>query len=166
LAVLSLEELEPEPLAAGAELELPELGALEVPEPLVAPLPELDLSVLLLSVLLEELLELGALDGGVAAELDELEPAGGVTVAEPDVELEPDGVDGVVVPLPEVDDEEERSAAGRSGPRSQPVRVAPSARETAATRIETFMWPPWLGYSRRYCKIRAAFHRLRGIGLL
>jgi hypothetical protein len=139
LAVLSVEELEPEPLAAGAELELLlELGALEVPEPLVAPLPELELE-----------LDLSVLLGGVAEELDELEPEGGVlgvTLTEPDEELEPDGVDGVVVPLPEVDeDEEERSAAGRSGPRSQPVRVAPSARETAATRIETFMWPPWLG---------------------
>lgn len=137
-----------EPLAAGAELdELLELGALDVPEPLVEPLAAPDLSFSA-SVLEELLLELGLLEelGGVAAELDELEPAGGVvTVAEPDVELEPDGVDGVVVPVPELDDEEERSAAGRSGPRSQPpIRLAPSARETAAARIDNFMWPPWL----------------------
>jgi hypothetical protein len=135
-----------EPLAAGAELdELLELGALEVPEPLVEPLAAPDLS--LSASVLEELLELGLEElGGVAAELDELEPDGGVvTVAEPDVELEPDGVDGVVVPVPELDDEEERSAAGRSGPRSQPpIRLAPSARETAAARIDNFMWPPWL----------------------
>lgn len=136
-------------LAAGAELELLELGALEVPEPLVEPLaaPALSFSA---SVLEELLLELGLLEelGGVAAELDELDPAGGVTVAEPDVELEPDGaVDGVVVaPLPEVEDEDERSAAGRSGPRSQPpIRVAPSARETATAKVENFMEPPWLG---------------------
>ena len=118
----------------------------EPPEPPVAPLPELDLS----ASLLDELLELGLLEelGGVAEELEELEPDGGVlgvTVAELDEELEPDGVDGVVVaPLPEVD--EERSAAGRSGPRSQPpIKVAPSARETATARLENFMWPPWLG---------------------
>jgi hypothetical protein len=141
-AVLSLEELE---LAAGAELEEPV-------EPLAEPLlaPE---SALGASVLEELLLELGALEelGGVAEELDELEPAGGLlgfTVTEPDVELEPDGgVVGVVVaPLPEVEDEDERSAAGRSGPRSQPpIRVAPSARETATANVENFMRPPWLG---------------------
>ena len=133
LGVLSLEELLE--LAAGAEL--------------VAPLAAPDLSFSASVVLLEELLELGAL-GGVAEEPDELEPDGvlGFTVTEPDVELEPDGgVVGVVVaPLPEVDDEDERSAAGRSGPRSQPpIRVAPSARETATAKVENFMEPPWLG---------------------
>jgi hypothetical protein len=125
-------------LAAGAEL--------------VAPLAALALSFSA-SVLEELLLELGALDelGGVADELEELEPDGGVlgvTVTEPDVELEPDGaVDGVVVaPLPEVEDEDDLSAAGRSGPRSQPpIRVAPSARETATAKVENFMMPPWLG---------------------
>jgi hypothetical protein len=136
---VSLEELE---LAAGAELEEPV-------EPLVEPLAAL-LSFSA-SVLEELLLELGLLEelGGVAEELEELEPDGGVLgVAELDEELEPDGVDGVVVaPLPEVDEDEERSAAGRSGPRSQPpIKVAPSARETATARLENFMWPPWLGY--------------------
>lgn len=138
----------PEPLADGV-LELLELGLLLEPvEPLVAPLPELDLSaldeLLLDDGLLEEL-------GGVAEELDELEPDGllGV-VTEPDAELD-DGDDGVVVaPEPEVEDEDERSAAGRSGPRSQPaIRVAPSARETATAKVENFMWPPWLGYPGR-----------------
>ena len=135
----------PEPLADGV-LELLELGLLLEPvepllEPLVEPLPELDLSAL------DELL-LDGLLGGVAEELDELEPDGllGV-VAEPEAELD-DGDDGVVVaPEPEEDEEE---PAGRSGPRSQPpIRVAPSARETATARVENFMWPPWLGYPGR-----------------
>jgi hypothetical protein len=146
--VLSLEELEPvpEPLADGV-LELLELGLLLEPAeplleplPLVAPLPELDLSALLdelLDGLLEEL-------GGVPAELEELEPDGLLGVlAAPDEELEPEGDGVVVAPEPELEEE----PAGRSGPRSQPaIRAAPSARETATARFENFMWPPWLGY--------------------
>ena len=76
-------------------------------------------------------------------------------VAEPEVELEPDGVlalpDGVEV---EPADDEEEPAGGvvfetvRSPSRSQPVsNPAPSARDTATARVESFiMWPPWLGY--------------------
>jgi len=72
------------------------------------------------------------------------------TVAEPEVELEPDGVLGVVV---EPAEDEDEPAGGvvretlRSPSRSQPVsKPAPSARDTAAARIESLMWPPWLGY--------------------
>lgn len=77
---------------------------------------------------------------------EELEPEGAVlgaaVVPLADEDVEPDGAvvapDGEVV----VDELEERSAA-----RSHAViSVAPSASETATARVETLMWPPWLGY--------------------
>jgi len=141
---VSLEELEP--LAAGAELELEPLaaGADLEPLPLVEPLPALSF---VLSLLDELELELGLL--GVAAEL-ELEPDGELgVVAEPEAELELDGgVDGVVVlPLPEVEDERD-AGFGLLSPQPA-ISAPPSARETATANVETFMWPPWLGYSER-----------------
>ena len=136
---VSVEELEPEPLAAGAELELEPLAAGAELEPLPAP------AFFSLSVLEELELELGLL--GVAAEL-ELEPDGELgVVAEPDAELELDGEDGgvVVLPLPEVADEPVLPALPPLSP--QPAIIAPpNARETATAKVETFMWPPWLGY--------------------
>ena len=76
---------------------------------------------------------------------EELEPEGAVlgaaVVPLADEDVEPDGA--VVAPDGEVvEDELERSAA-----RSHAViSVAPSASETATARVETLMWPPWLGY--------------------
>ncbi|HEX6154595.1 MAG TPA: hypothetical protein VFZ54_01130 [Burkholderiales bacterium] len=107
---------------------------------------------------LDEPPEAGAL-GGVAAD-DELELLSlslllMSTDAEPEVELEPDGAvavpDGVEV---EPAEDEDEPAGGvvretvRSPSRSQPVsKPAPSARDTATARVESFiMWPPWLGY--------------------
>ena len=89
---------------------------------------------------------------GVAAD-DELELLSLLfmsTVAEPEVELEPDGaVAGVEV---EPAEDEDEPAGGvvfemlRSPSRSQPVsKPALSARDTAAARIESLMRPPWLG---------------------
>lgn len=67
--------------------------------------------------------------------------------AEPDAE--PEGDDDGEVVEPEDDVELGDFAPVLPAPplRSQPVRrLAPSARETAAARIESLMWPPWLGY--------------------
>ena len=67
--------------------------------------------------------------------------------AEPDAE--PEGVvDGEEV-APEDELELGDFAPGAEPSRSQAVsRLAPSAMETAAARIESLMWPPWLGYHR------------------
>lgn len=101
---------------------------------------------------LDEPPEAGAL--GVALE-DELELLSlslllMSTDAEPEVELEPDGAVAGVEVEP-ADDEDEGGVVRetvRSPSRSQPVsRPAPSARDTATARVESFiMWPPWLGY--------------------
>lgn len=146
-----------EPLAAGLleelldELGLEELGLED--EPAVEPEPD-DWSLLeeleelgLLGVAAELELELGLL--GVAEELED-EPDGllGEVESEPDAEPELDGLEGLVLlepdgllVLPEDEDAPERSAL--PGPRSQPpIRVAPSARETASAKAETFMGPP------------------------
>jgi len=88
--------------------------------------------------------------GALGVALDELELLSLLfmsTVAEPEVELEPDGVLGVVVEPAE--DEDEGGVVletVRSPSRSQPVsKPAPSARDTAVARIESLMGPPWLG---------------------
>ena len=65
------------------------------------------------------------------------------TVAEPEVELEPDGAMAGVVVEP-ADDEDEPGGVVfetvRSPSRSQPVsKLAPSARDTAAARMESLM---------------------------
>ena len=83
-----------------------------------------------------------------------------------DEELEPEGevvLGAAVVPLADEDEEPEGAVLGevvapdgevvedeleeRSAARSHAViSVAPSASETATARVETLMWPPWLGY--------------------
>jgi hypothetical protein len=79
-------------------------------------------------------------------ELDEPDGLLGEVESEPDEELEPEGLvllePGLdVPPEPEDEDAPERSAV--PGPRSQPpIRVAPSARETATAKADTFMGPP------------------------
>ncbi|HEX6691953.1 MAG TPA: hypothetical protein VF110_12505 [Burkholderiales bacterium] len=105
-------------------------GSLDEPA-LVAPVPALDLSV--------DELELEDDDGedgaGVAGEDGEdfIEPD-----AEPDAE--PDGEDGEVDVLPEVLPVPAAPGARLSAPRSQAaIRLAPSARETATARDESFM---------------------------
>ena len=67
--------------------------------------------------------------------------------AEPDVE--PEGVDDGEEVAPEDEVELGDLAPGAEPSRSQAVsRLAPSAMDTAAARIESLMWPPWLGYHR------------------
>ncbi len=142
--VLSVEEPELLPLAEGEELEEPEPladGEELEPLPLVEPLPALSF---VLSLLDELELELGLL--GVAEEL-ELEPDGELGVVTEPEALELDGEDDgvVVLPLPEVADEPDLPAVPPLSP--QPAIIAPpNARETATAKVETFMWPPWLGY--------------------
>jgi 5-methyltetrahydropteroyltriglutamate--homocysteine methyltransferase len=96
---------------------------------------------------LDEPPEAGAL-GEAEDELELLSLLLMSTDAEPEVEL--DGVLGVVVAPADEDDEPEGGVVFetvRSPSRSQPVsNPAPSARDTATARVESFMWPPWLGY--------------------
>jgi hypothetical protein len=74
---------------------------------------------------------------------EELEPGavlGEVVVPPADEDEEPDGE--VVEPEGAVEDELDE----RSAPRSHAaISDAPSARETATARVESLMWPPWLG---------------------
>jgi hypothetical protein len=103
----------------------------------------------------DELLEppdAGALGVALDDELELLSLLLVSTDAEPETELEPDGAvaapDGVEVEPAE--DEDEGGVVRetvRSPSRSQPVsKPAPSARDTATARVESFMGPPWLGY--------------------
>jgi len=131
-------------------------GVLEEPAPAAPPVvPELDGELLdelapPLAGLLLESLELEELDGE-----EELAPG---VVAPEDDEL-PDGeLDGeLVVPLADEDEEPEGEVVEPEGevdeelepPRSHAViSDAPSARETATARVESLMWPPWLGRKR------------------
>lgn len=75
---------------------------------------------------------------------------GELVVPEPDIELEEPGV---VAPEPDgevVEDEDDAPAGALEPPLSallQPAIIAPpNARETARARVESFIWPPWLGY--------------------
>jgi hypothetical protein len=86
----------------------------------------------------------------------------GEELIEPEAEPEDDGLDGVVAPLDDEDDGDvddgdvddgleevldEPVAARSEPPLSHAVnRLAPSAMETAIARVESLMWPPWLGY--------------------
>lgn len=94
-----------------------------------------------------------------------------------DEELEPEGAALGVLALPETDDDEEPAGAlvepepagavldeldapvagaRLLSARSQPARTAaPNAMETASARVESFMWPPWLGYNRIVSKDQA-----------
>ena len=140
---LELEGCEELSLEGAAELD-DEDGELVAPEPAV-PEPEL----------------------GAALEDEDAPPALSFfwMSIEVDEELEPDGeVGAAVVPEADEDDEPDGAAVEPDGEvvleeleapdgarllslRSQPVRAAaPNARETARARVETFMWPPWLGY--------------------
>ncbi|MFN2646748.1 MAG: hypothetical protein ABR570_17305 [Burkholderiales bacterium] len=164
----SVEELEPDGLAA---LDEPledgvdddeEDGVLEEPAPAAPPVvPELDgeelldelappLAGLLLVSLEPEEDELEGEDElapGVVAPEDEALPEGEllgeevVPLADDD---EPEG--DVVAPEGEVDEELEDLSAPRS---HAVISDAPSARETATARVESLMWPPWLGYEMR-----------------
>jgi hypothetical protein len=78
-------------------------------------------------------------------------------VPEAELEEEP-GV--VVAPEPDgevVEDEELEPAGPREAPLSdllQPAIMAPpKARETARARVESFIWPPWLGYGKEAARI-------------
>lgn len=154
---LSLVEPAPaEPL--GVELELELEGELDEAPPLA-------LSFFCASLELEDELdgELDELDGAGAlvvpeAELED-EPGvalGELVVPEPDMELEEPGV---VAPEPEgvVELEDEAPAGAFEPPLSdllQPAIIAPpNARETAIARVESFIWPPWLGYGEEAARI-------------
>jgi hypothetical protein len=142
-------ELAPEPLCvpeaepegcAEVELEAPPDDGCDVlePAPAAPPLvePELD---------------------GAALEDDEAPPLALSFFwmsTEVDEELEPelDGAGLGVAELPAPDGEvvlaelDAPAGARLLSARSQPVRTAaPNAMETASARVESFMWPPWLG---------------------
>jgi len=140
-------------------------GVLEEPAPAAPPLvlelgEELDEAPPLAGLLVESLEpdEELELDGE-----DELAPG----VVEPEDDALPEGeLDGdEVVPLADEDDEPEGDVVEPEGevdeelddlsaPRSHAViSDAPSARETATARVESLMWPPWLGYVNQGARI-------------
>jgi hypothetical protein len=132
---LDVEPAPAEPLGDDEELELD--GELDEAPPLA-------LSFFCVSLELDEELEGLALDG---EELD-----GELVVPEAEPEDEPGVALGeVVAPEPEgevVEDEVEPAGAREAlSDLLQPaINAPPNARETARARVETFMWPPWLGY--------------------
>lgn len=137
-------ELAPEEGCEALELEEPE-GCVVEPAPAAPPVePELDGAALDD----EDAPPLALSFFWMSTEVDdELEPEGAVLGAA----VEPDGE--VVV------DELDAPAGARLvlGLSPQAVRAAaPNARETASARVETFMWPPWLGY-RLVSKDQAGF---------
>ena len=141
-------------------------GVLLAPAPAAPPLvPELDgealeddapplAGLLLESLELDELEPEGLADGELLEPDEDALPEGdalGEVVAPPlaDEDEEPEGE--VVAPEGEVDDEE---LDDLSAPRSHAViSEAPSARETATARVESLMWPPWLGYLMQGARI-------------
>jgi hypothetical protein len=147
---LSLVEPAPaEPL--GEELELELDGELDDAPPLA-------LSFFCASLELEDELD-GA--GALVVPEAELEDEPGVelgelVVPEPDMEPEPEPV---VAPEPEgvVELEEDAPLGAFEPPLSdllQPAIIAPpNARETASARVESFIWPPWLGYGEEAARI-------------
>jgi hypothetical protein len=157
----SVEELEP--LEDGLD-EDEDDGVLVEPAPAAPPLvlelgEELDdapplAGLLVVSLELEEL-EPGddgeELLGELVEPEDDALPEGellGDEVVPLDEDEEPEGE--VVAPEGEVDEELEE----RSAPRSHAViSDAPSARETATARVESLMWPPWLGYVKQGARI-------------
>ncbi|MBW8905763.1 MAG: hypothetical protein JF611_08875 [Betaproteobacteria bacterium] len=126
---------EPAPAAPPVELEGEELED-ELAPPLAGLLvvsPELD----------EELDGEDELAPGVVAPEDDALPDGeldGELVVPLAEDAEPDGE--VVEPDGAVDEELEDLSAPRS---HAVISDAPSARETATARVESLMWPPWLG---------------------
>jgi hypothetical protein len=112
--------LEPAP---AEPLRLPELdgGVLDEDEDD----PPLAWSFLLMSIEVDEELELGGVVEVVPPADDEDEPGAAV---------EPDGA--------VVEDELDERSAARS---HAVISDAPSARETATAMVESLMWPPWLG---------------------
>ena len=133
-----------EELSLDGAAELEELDGDEELEPdgeLVAPEPA------------EPLVPAEPLDGA-ALEDDDAPPALSFfwmsTEVDEELEPEPEGavLGAAVEPDGEVVLEELEAPAGARllSLRSQPVRTAaPNARETARARVDTFMWPPWLG---------------------
>ena len=78
----------------------------------------------------------------MSIEVDEELELGGVAVVPP-ADDEDDEPGAVVAPEGAVEDELDE----RSAPRSHAViSDAPSARETATAIVDNLMWPPWLGY--------------------
>ena len=91
-------------------------------------------------------------------ELDGEELEGDVAEPDMELELEPDGLDGVVAPLEDDEDGEVDDGLEDVVPLEEPVellpprshavsRLAPSAMETAIASVDILMRPPWLGYS-------------------
>jgi hypothetical protein len=139
-----------EPLAApldGVEEVLGEVLA----EPLALDEPPDAESFFVVSADEEELEDDGGVLGAAPALLEDEDPGVlGFTVAEPEVELEPDGAvaepDGVVVePL----DEDDGAPVFARSPALSPQavsRLAPKSIDTATAKVERLMlWPPWLG---------------------
>jgi hypothetical protein len=136
-------EAAPDPLVLPPEVEPLVDGLLEPPEAE---------SFFVASADEEELEDDGEL-GGVAPALLEEDEGGvlGFTVAEPDVELEPDGAvaepDGVVEPLDEEDDAPGwvRARSPASSPQAA-SRLAPKTIDTATAKVESLMlWASLVG---------------------
>lgn len=134
--------------------ELLELDGEELEEPPLA------LSFFCTSTEVDEELEPeGVLEEGELvvpdAELEDGEELGALVVPEPDMEL--DEEPGVVAPEPdgEVVDEDEAPVGVRAvSDLLQPaISAPPNARETAIARVESFIRPPWLGYSIEAARI-------------
>jgi len=95
-----------------------------------------------------------------------LEPEGDDVVPEAELEDEPGAVlgeavepDGAVV----LDEDEPVAPGARLALllSPQPARTAaPNAMETAIARVESFMWPPWLGYRKEAARIGPRLLRL------
>ena len=110
---------------------------------------------------------------GASLELeDELDGAGALVVPEAELEDEPGVALGeLVVPEPDMEPEpvvapepegvvelEDDAPLGAFEPALsdllQPAIIAPpNARETARARVESFIWPPWLGYGVEAARI-------------
>lgn len=143
-------ELEPEGCAA-VELDAPpDEGVLELePAPAAPPLVEPEPEGAALDD--EEAPPLALSFFWMSTEVDdELEPEGllgAAVVPEADEDDEPDGA--AVEPEGAVVDELDAPAGARLvlGLSPHAVRAAaPNAMETASARVESFIWPPWLGY--------------------
>jgi len=86
-----------------------------------------------------------------------LEPEGDDVVPAAELEDEPGAVLGEAVePAGDVVLLDELAAPGARELLSSPQAVraaAPNAMETATARVESFMWPPWLGYRKEGARI-------------
>jgi hypothetical protein len=133
-----------EPEAAEPPFEEPDDGAAEEDDEA----PPLALSFFWMSIEVDEELE----PEGAA-----LEPEGELVVPAAELDDEPGAVLGdAVEPAGAVVVLDELAAPGARELLLSPQAVsaaAPNVRETAIARVESFMWPPWLGYWKEAARI-------------